>query len=110
MIKIQELIMVSPPCSPFLIDINKILNASIVCFFNIIRKIAGWQFMQAAMIMKAITTHSFLFAGIGTGAITGVTILFTLHIKVHYFSFNLTNFSLSRAFLLIIMEMVLYLK
>jgi hypothetical protein len=68
-----------PPCAAFLIYPDKILCTPVVCFFNVIRKITGWQFAHASVIVQAITANAFPAAWIRTIAMVCVLVFLAIH-------------------------------
>jgi hypothetical protein len=67
------------PRFPFLKDPDKIFQAPVISFFNVIRKITGRQFAHASVIVQAIAANALSAARIGTIAAVRVSVFFAVH-------------------------------
>lgn len=68
------------PGAPLLVETYEILNASVVGFFDIIRKVACRQFVHFAVIVQAVTAHACSLTWIRTIAVCQIAAFFTFHI------------------------------
>jgi hypothetical protein len=68
-----------PPGPSFLQQRDKIFDATVIGFFNVIRKITGRDFAHASVIVQAIATNALSAARIGAIAAVRVTVFFAVH-------------------------------
>jgi len=74
-----------PPRPSILQQRDKILDAAVIGFFNVIRKIAGRDFAHASVIEQAIAAYALSAARIGTIAAARVSVFFAVHDPVHWY-------------------------